>query len=92
MIDGEQTALENKGNRDNTCNTTCRVSSLGFHPGAIFINQEADNEITIRDDSGKEDSWYLDDSMDNIPNNPKESATLASQDEVGRKVCNLLLL
>lgn len=98
MIEGdENSAIENKGNRDNACNTTCRVSGLGFRPGLVYVNQGEENEIIIVDEEGKQDSWFLDDALDSIPfdeERPKEVLphSLASQDEVGDKVSCLAAL
>lgn len=92
MLEGdENTNVENKGNRDNACDTTCRVSNLGFRPGLVYVNQGEEKEIIIVDDSGKQDSWFLDGALDSIPWNedkPKEVLPhiLASQDKVGEEV------
>ncbi len=90
--DDENTNVENKGNRDNACNTTCRVSGLGFRPGQVYVNQGEEHEVMIVDESGKKDSWFLDDALDSVPidedkPNQKLPHTLASQDNVGEKVC-----
>jgi len=96
MLEGDENAtIENKGNRDNTCNTTCRVSALGFRPGQVYVNQGEEKEITIIDEDGNQDSWFLDDALDSIPWNedsPKEVLphTLANQDDVGEKVSTIM--
>jgi len=92
----ENTDIENKGNRDNTCNTICRVSGLGFRPGLLYVNQNEDNEVIVRNKNGKQNSWFLDDSLDSIPFNsskPKKQLPyhLASQDETGAKVSYLYM-
>ena len=89
---GDPDAVENTGNRDNACNTSSRVSSLGFRPGVVYVNPDADNEISVVDSDGKVDSWYLDGSLDNIPVQSENKriaplpSVLADQDTVGEKV------
>jgi hypothetical protein len=101
-----EVVVENTGNRDNTVNTTCRVSGFSFRPGLIYVDQEGQNEISLINDYGQiGDSWFLDDSLDSLPNNKEYLRTqqqynlplvplpnvLADQEAVGAKVNNQLI-
>lgn len=95
MIESNATAeVENTGNRENAINTTCRVNGLGFRPGNIYVNPDAQHEVSLVDHTGHiSDQWFLDDSMDILMHDedthkPDESSVdvLATQKEVGEKV------
>ena len=95
MLDSSPAAeVDNTGNRDNTIITTCRVCGHGFRPGVVYVNPDAQNEVSLVDENGKiSDSWYLDYSLDVLPydeyseqpdiNRPN---ILATQEAVGDQV------
>lgn len=75
MIDaapGTEAVVDNAGNRDNAIVTTCRVAQGGFRPDVLYVTPESQNEVALVDESGAvADAWFLDDSLDSLPNNPE---------------------